>query len=288
MFNLLVGYGDDAEIAPGDRLFEHTNKGIRESLGKDYVPALTKLPTLSMPELQDDSAGKVARVGSVATSHKNRWGQAFKFEPNPNLEPIPAEDIQTLADKLEIDSDRWGEFARTHWAVKDVDLFQVLLEHQAQARRGSSGTFRSSGAVQFPVETPRDPKLVAVMMPFAKQFDVVHETIQQAVTDAKLTSVRVDNIWENDHVMGDVLSILWRAEIVVADLTDRNPNVFYEAGLAHALPRKTVLLTQNATDVPFDLHTIRHLKYGVGTRERQELRDGLCKRLETLAQQRQD
>ncbi len=289
VFNLLIGYADDDdEIAPGNRLFEYTDDGVREYLGTDYVPALTMLPTLSMPEIQDDSSGQFARVGTIAPAHNTRWGQAFKFIPNSNIEPIPVEAIRTLADRLAISADRWGEFSRTHWAVKDIDLFRVLLEHQSVQRRGGTGSFRKSGAVQFPVDTPRDPKLVAVMMPFAKHFDVVHETIQDAVADAGLTSERVDDIWEHDHVMGDVLSILWKAQIVIADLTERNSNVFYEAGLAHALPRKTVLLTQAADDVPFDLRAIRYLKYGVGTSERQTLRSELSKRLTTLIRQERD
>lgn len=87
--------------------------------------------------------------------------------------------------------------------------------------------------------------------------------------------------------MSDVLSTLWEAEIVIADLTGRNPNVFHEVGLAHALPRKTVLLTQHADDVPFDLQPIRYLMYGVGSSEHQKLRDDLSKRLRTLIQQEQ-
>lgn len=241
-----------------------------------------------MPEIQDDGSGKFAQVGSISKSHDAQWGPAFRFLPNPKVDPIPASTIQNLVTDLKISSEGWGEFSRTHWAVKDVDLFQVLFEHQTRLSKGGSQTFRSSGAVRFPVETPRNPKLVAVMMPFKEEFDVVHETIRGAVDDAGLISVRVDNIWEHDHVMGDVLSALWEAQIVIADLTGRNPNVFYEVGLAHALPRKTVLLTQNADDVPFDLQPIRYLMYGVGSSERQKLRGDLSKRLRTLIQQEQD
>lgn len=284
MFNLLIGYEDDNAIVPGDRLFEYTDEKIRNSLGEDYIHSLTLLPTLSMPEIQDESTGKFARIGTVTKAHQTRWGQAYTFEPNQHLDPIPAEIIQNLADKLEVSPERWGEFSRTHWSIKAVDLFQVLFEQQSRQLRADSGTARSSGVIQFPVESARDPHLVAIMMPFAKEFDVVHETIQQAAFDANLASTRVDDIWENDHVMADVLSILWKAEIVVADLSGRNPNVFYELGLAHALPRKTVLLTQSAADVPFDLQTIRYLEYGVGTIDRQMLRERLSQRLTTLSQ----
>ncbi|AWB96273.1 hypothetical protein DCE93_11950 [Agromyces badenianii] len=176
----------------------------------------------------------------------------------------------------------WG-LRRTHWAVKDVDLFEVLLAHQAGAQ--TSSNYGPSAAVQFPADTPRDPRLVAVMMPFTASFDVVYETIQEAVADAGLSCVRADNIWEHHHVMGDVLSILWRSQVVVADLTGKNANVFYEAGLAHALPRPTILLTQDPADVPFDLQSIRYLRYGLGTGDRATLRRQLTERLTTLVNQ---
>jgi hypothetical protein len=127
--------------------------------------------------------------------------------------------------------------------------------------------------------------LVAVMMPFSKGFEIVYETIDQAAADAGLKCARADDIWESDHVMGDVLGLIWRANIVVADLTGKNTNVFYETGLAHSLPRRTVLLTQDPSDVPFDLQSIRYLSYGLGTADRALLRKQLAERLTTLASQ---
>jgi hypothetical protein len=44
-------------------------------------------------------------------------------------------------------------------------------------------------------------------------------------------------------------------------LTDRNPNVFYELGLAHALNKEVILLTQDINDVPFDLRHFRIIVY---------------------------
>jgi hypothetical protein len=174
------------------------------------------------------------------------------------------------------------EFRRTHWAVKNVDLFEILLARQAGAERSFAGGIDASTAVKFPIETPRDTKLVAVMMPFAPAFDVVYETIEAAVSDAGLMCVRADDIWQHHHVMGDILSILWRSRIVIADLSGKNANVFYEAGLAHALPRPTILITQDPADVPFDLQSIRYLHYGLGTEERANLRRRLADRLKTL------
>lgn len=278
MFNLLIGL--DANVVPAGRLFEYTDDRVRGDLGDDYESRIERLPALSMPEIGDDRHDQVATIGRVTSIRATGRTHRFVFEANPKFDPIPTETIRAVADRLNIDPDGW-ELKRTHWAVKQADLFEVLFEHAARASTAAR-TYSSSAAVQFPVDTPLDPRLVAVMMPFDPSFDVVYETIEQAVQDAGMECARVDNIWEHDHVMGDVLSLLWRARVVVADLTGRNPNVFYETGLAHALPRRTILLTQKADDIPFDLRSIRYLSYGLGSAARKTLRSQLGERLMTL------
>lgn len=52
-----------------------------------------------------------------------------------------------------------------------------------------------------------------------------------------------------------------RSRIVVCDCTGRNPNVFYEAGIAHTLGREVILITQNGHDIPFDLRHLRYIPY---------------------------
>jgi hypothetical protein len=49
--------------------------------------------------------------------------------------------------------------------------------------------------------------------------------------------------------------------VVIAELTGKNPNLFYEVGLGHALGKKVILLTQNVKDVPFDLRHLRCIVY---------------------------
>ncbi len=61
--------------------------------------------------------------------------------------------------------------------------------------------------------------------------------------------------------MQDVVSLIDRSRIVIADCTGRNPNVFYEIGIAHTLGREVILITQNEGDVPFDLRHLRYVHY---------------------------
>lgn len=52
------------------------------------------------------------------------------------------------------------------------------------------------------------------------------------------------------------------ADFIIADLSNRNANVFYELGYAHAKDKICILLTKDATDIPFDLKHKRHIVYG--------------------------
>jgi len=69
---------------------------------------------------------------------------------------------------------------------------------------------------------------------------------------------------------------------VVCDCTDRNPNVFYEIGIAHTLGREVVLLSQNGADIPFDLRHLRYIPYLNNVEGRPALSDALADRLSAL------
>ncbi|KKK66434.1 hypothetical protein LCGC14_2964150, partial [marine sediment metagenome] len=62
-------------------------------------------------------------------------------------------------------------------------------------------------------------------------------------------------------IMADIWSAIYHSRLVVADCTNRNANVFYEIGLAHAIGRPVILTTQKLKDVPFDLRQIRCIEY---------------------------
>lgn len=101
-------------------------------------------------------------------------------------------------------SDTW-EWNRTHWAVKDADLFEIAHEAAAPAKLQPT-------AFTFPTDQPREQDLVAVMMPF-DGFDPVYKAIKAGVENAGFRCLRGDDIWDHEHIMNDVISLIWRAEI---------------------------------------------------------------------------
>jgi hypothetical protein len=252
MYNLIVGFLDG--LASGDRLLEHTDEVVRQYVapsGVADVSRLANLPTLLMPELQDRRSQQVARIGYVADLALVGRDYRFRFVPSPAVPAIASDRIEKASRWLQIGR---GEFNRHHWAVKDVDLYRVLYE-SVLASASVPKVFR------LPLEIPAEQDLVAVMMPFDARFNNVYATLQQAVTESGMRCQRADDIWVNNHIVDDIINLIWRARVVIADLSSKNPNVFYETGIAHTLGREVIQIAQSMEDIPFDLRAIRSLTY---------------------------
>ncbi len=101
-----------------------------------------------------------------------------------------------------------------------------------------------------------------VIMPFAESFDGIWDTvIRPTVVNCGDTCFRADDMFGPGQVMNDIAKAIRDCDYLIADLTNRNANVFYELGYAHALDKPVVLLTSNLADVPFDLRHQRIIEY---------------------------
>lgn len=143
---------------------------------------------------------------------------------------------------------------------------------------------RQSRPTVFQIADPEaiEPTLVSAMMPFHPSFTPVYATLQQTAEAVGLRCRRADDIWENPAVIQDVVSLIDRSRVVICDCSTRNPNVFYEIGIAHALGREVILITQSAEDIPFDLRHLRYVQYLNNGEGLAQLADRLQSRLETL------
>jgi hypothetical protein len=107
--------------------------------------------------------------------------------------------------------------------------------------------------------------LVFVLMPFTEKWSdyIWKEQIKKVieVIDFRpLICRRADDLFGHD-VMHDIYESIIMARIIIADITSRNANVFYELGLAHAFGKDVILLSQSEEYIPFDLNRFRHCIY---------------------------
>lgn len=106
-------------------------------------------------------------------------------------------------------------------------------------------------------------KDIFVLMPFANKYDRFYEdSIKTPIEMLGLACNRVDDIQFTGNIMTEVYKNIEHARLIIADMSERNPNVFYEVGYAHAISKSVILLTNNVDDIPFDLKNQRHIIYG--------------------------
>jgi len=120
------------------------------------------------------------------------------------------------------------------------------------------------------------------MMPFDAKFDKVYNALKRMSAQLRFSCKRADDIWDHDVVIQDIVSLIQKSKLVICDCSGRNPNVFYEIGIAHTLGKQVILITQSQDDIPFDLRHLRYVEYlnnseGLGT-----LTEKLAERISNL------
>jgi hypothetical protein len=121
---------------------------------------------------------------------------------------------------------------------------------------------------------------VFVLMPFCHELSPVYEDhIKRVVARLGLSVARADDVFTTSSIMDEIWTAIVGARVLIADCTGRNPNVFYETGIAHTLGKPVVLITQHSEDVPFDLRHRRYVEYQFTPRGMAEFEDRLEKTL---------
>lgn len=256
MFSLIVkgtAWADGQDRFPVGRVLEYTDPQLEARFrpnGVLDIAALSQLPSVFVEETSG-RGDQVARVGRLIGAHTVNRELLLEYAYDNSIPPITNRHFQTFSAEIGIDD---FQFSRTHWSVKQSDLFRALVRN-LQPRR--------SRPTVFQLQNPEiiEPTLVSAMMPFHPSFTPVYEALQRVAAAYGLRCRRADDIWESPAVIQDVVSLIDKSRIVISDCTGRNPNVFYETGIAHALGREVILITQNPEDIPFDLRHLRYVPY---------------------------
>lgn len=116
-----------------------------------------------------------------------------------------------------------------------------------------------------------------VLMPFHGDFeDVYRMGIKETASQLGIKAERVDEQIFSEGILERIYRQIDVSDIVVADMSGQNANVFYEVGYAHGREKLCILLTKDAGDIPFDLKHHRHVVYeGSITKLREALVDEL-------------
>lgn len=104
-----------------------------------------------------------------------------------------------------------------------------------------------------------------MVMPFSSEAveNAFNYVIKPVCESLKIDIRKADEIFSTNPIYDDIVTEIQRADIIIVDITGKNPNVFYELGMAHTLKQKqTIILTNDDySDAPFDISHFRMIKY---------------------------
>lgn len=124
-----------------------------------------------------------------------------------------------------------------------------------------------------------DPNLVFVLTPFHEEHQQTFEIIRNVCSDVGLKCLRGDEQYIESDILIHILRQLLKARMLIVNIEGRNPNVFYELGLAHAFGKPTILLSKSVQEAPFDVKSKRIIFYKHPLELRDLLRVELTKAL---------
>lgn len=188
----------------------------------------------------------------------------FRVHPDAPW-PIPLVERGVGADKLEALKTRMAAAGALSAFMNMYDLkIQAFLGlHQiVEMLRHRDGMVMQRSVFGRPLDDPQFQSDFFMIMPFREQFEPVYrETIVPLITGMGATIKRGDDYFSQNAIIREVWSAIYAAHAYIAELTDRNANVFYELGIAHTLGKAGIMITQNIEDIPFDIRHLRFIVY---------------------------
>ena len=183
---------------------------------------------------------RIARVAHITGIQQGQRKTSIQYVIDTTIAPMRSEGFEDYASHMGMA----GSLATTHWEVCSGDLYKVLFfiqQKKAEAAKPPAATVFSINGI-----FSQNGDLVSVMMPFGAQYNDVYKTLKTAASDLGLECKRADDIWEHHHVIQDIVDLITKARVVVCDCSGRNPNVFYEIGIAHSLGKDFILSLANS------------------------------------------
>lgn len=182
--------------------------------------------------------------------------------------------VRDLTDKLYKGQDRWQEL--NHLLIdslqaqssRPIDLRQV-------GELGPRDFFNSFG-IQLD-ELTQNNKQVFVLTPFATSERSVYEKIASACREAGLHPKRGDEELIKGGILPHIVKEIAVSRLVIANINGRNPNVFYELGIAQAIGKPVIIISNNFSDAPFDLRQQQIVLYKSEDELLDKLRDSMVR-----------
>jgi len=108
----------------------------------------------------------------------------------------------------------------------------------------------------------KDDNLCFVLMPFEEPYTEIYEKLIKPIVEKEgLTCKKADDIFSTQSVIEDIWENINKASLIIAEISDNNPNVMYELGICHSIGKNVMMITQNPKNIPFNFRHLRIYPY---------------------------
>lgn len=163
--------------------------------------------------------------------------------------------IYGLTDRLMSTEDRWRDLNHLLESRLKTQPDEIMPDVSVQL----TSFLRSYGLTETDMEV--ESNFVLLLTPFNHKYKESYETISITCHELGLNAVRGDETQIQGDLLPHILRLIVKARVIIANIDGRNPNVFYELGIAHALGKVTILVTKSINTVPIDLKSKKLIVY---------------------------
>lgn len=241
---------------------------------------------------------RTASVGRIAFGYNAETGAYFSagiggyarayllddFVPGSGWRAVSAlgsEDNLTINAAYKIELRYQGQNVRL--SVNEIIVLEASLPHPIMGDQ--IGLFAWGEApVRFEQVTVDTEKPQAfVVMQFGEPYDSLYaEVIKPVAENAGFKVYRADDVYQPGVILQDIVTGLVESDVIIAEITPPNPNVFYEIGYSHALDKPTILLAERGRELPFDIKSYRCIFYDDRIRGKSGVESALRKHLQSI------
>jgi hypothetical protein len=167
--------------------------------------------------------------------------------------------------------------------VDNIDVLIVNLPYTLPISQTGIWCQGSEDIIVKNFKVEREIPKAFVVMQFSSPFNELYQEVIKSVCEKfKLNVIRADETYGPGIILTDITKQINESRLIIAEITNPNPNVFYEVGYAHALNKPTILIAESGTKLPFDVSSFRTLFYENTIAGKQKIELGLEKHIESV------
>lgn len=106
-----------------------------------------------------------------------------------------------------------------------------------------------------------DDNMIFFLTPFGNAYQDVYFACKETCENINMNLFRGDEKYLSNDIFSQIIRYIVKANIIIANIDSKNPNVFYELGIAHTLGKRIILISNRNDSIPFDIQQYRILFY---------------------------